>query len=61
MVSKCFKAFKEAIRGLSMTNDHYVEACNILQLRYGREDLCIFRHIQELLGIIHQGQTAYSF
>ena len=28
-----------------MTNDHYVEACNILQLRYGREDLCIFRHI----------------
>ena len=42
---------KQAIEGLSITNDHYKTAWSILKERYGRKKRIIFTHIQELLNI----------
>ena len=42
---------KAAIKGLSLTSQHYKIACDILQKRYGRKERIIFAHIQDLMNI----------
>ena len=42
---------KAAIKGLSLTSQHYKIACDILQKRYGRKERIIFAHIQDLMNV----------
>jgi len=41
----------EAIKGLSLTSNHYFDACTILFKRFGRKERIIFGHVQELLSL----------
>jgi hypothetical protein len=41
----------EAISGLSLSEENYGVACDILQERFGRPELVRFSHIQELLNL----------
>ena len=42
---------KAVIQGLSLTEEHYLIARDLLEQRYGRKEKLIFAHIQELLNI----------
>ena len=42
---------KSAIDGLTLTQEHYTVACDILQERFGRTELIVFSHIQSLLNL----------
>ena len=42
---------KDTIDGLTLTEEHYRVACDILQERYGRRELVVFSHIQRLLNL----------
>ena len=42
---------KSAIEGLTVTADHYAIAKDLLQQRFGRRELIIFRHIQALIEL----------
>lgn len=41
---------KEAIEGLSLTTQHYTQAREILEKRFGRKERIIFEHVQGLLA-----------
>ena len=47
------KEAADAIQGFSTTDANYQEACNLLKKRFGRKERIIFRHFQELLGLIN--------
>ena len=51
---------KETIKGITLSADNYESACVKLQERYGRQELIIFKHIQELLSISLQGKVTYQ-
>ncbi|ESP02106.1 hypothetical protein LOTGIDRAFT_111232 [Lottia gigantea] len=38
------------IKGLKLTSDNYGIACNLLKERFGRKELIIFSHIQNLMS-----------
>lgn len=40
---------KAVIAGLSITSQHYTDACKLLKERYGRKEKIVFAHIQSLL------------
>lgn len=42
---------KSCIDGLSVTEGHYLTACQLLEERFGKPDRIIFAHIQGLLGL----------
>ena len=48
----------EVIQGLSLTEKHYKEACELLLARYGRKEKVIFKHVQELLTLAVQNKTS---
>jgi len=43
---------KEVILGLSLTESNYKIACELLEDRFGRKEVVIARHIQELLSLV---------
>ena len=51
---------KETIKGITLSADNYQNACEKLRDRYGRQELIIFKHIQELLSINCQGKITYQ-
>ena len=51
---------KNTISGISITADNYKVACDLLEQRYGRKELIIFKHVQELLSINFQGKITYQ-
>jgi len=48
----------EVIHGLSLTEAHYLLACDLLQKRYGRREKIIFQHVQDLLSLSSEGKTS---
>ena len=51
---------RETIKGISITAENYKVACKGLKQRYGRKELIIFKHVQELLTISAQGKVGYQ-
>ena len=51
---------KNTINGISITADNYKVACDLLTKRYGRKELIIFKHVQQLLSINCQGKVSYQ-
>ena len=49
---------KATVVGLTLTGAHYKEACRLLEGRYGRPELIIFSHVQELLQLSIPGKQA---
>ena len=47
---------KAAIKGLSLTAEHYAEAVVILKKRFGRKEKIIFSHVQELISLSTSGK-----
>ena len=47
---------KATIDGLTLTQEHYKVACDILQERFGRKELVVFSHIQSLLNLKPDGR-----
>ena len=42
---------KESVAGLPLTGTNYQSACDLLKARFGRPEIVIFSHIQELLSV----------
>ena len=42
---------KESVAGLPLTGTNYKSACEMLKARFGRTEMVIFSHIQELLSV----------
>ena len=46
---------KQCVQGLPLKADSYSATCELLKTRFGRKELVIFSHIQELLNITSTG------
>ena len=42
---------KDVVKGLTLTDDHYNVAVELLTQRYGCKELIVFNHIQSLLSL----------
>ena len=48
---------QDCIKGISLTEDNYTNAKQMLLERFGRKETIIFGHIQKLLTISHDGSN----
>ena len=42
---------RHCVEGLPLKSENYDTTCNLLKHRFGRQELVIFAHVQQLLGI----------
>lgn len=47
-----------AIKGLTLSSGNYATACKILQEKFGRSELIIFKHIEDLLNLQSHGKNS---